>query len=97
MMNWSLKKKGFILLRNFLTARRLMYWQVYLHKTSLVAEQMITRILKRAKELTHKGVKLEASSALRFFLNSDTLNAISLMLLRSINFHLLMIMISCQL
>ena len=43
-----------------------MYWQVYLHKTSLVAEQMIMRILKRAKELTHRGVKLEASSALEF-------------------------------
>jgi HD superfamily phosphohydrolase len=39
----------------FLMSRRLMYWQAYLHKTSLVAELMLTRILKRAKELTVKG------------------------------------------
>ena len=45
-----------------------MYWQVYFIKQSLVAEQMIMRVLKRAKELTQKGVKLDASSALRFFL-----------------------------
>jgi HD superfamily phosphohydrolase len=67
-----IEEKGIYSIEKFLTARRLMYWQVYLHKTSLVAEQMITRILKRAKELTHKGVKLEASSALSFFLNNST-------------------------
>ena len=66
-----IEEKGIYSIEKFLTARRLMYWQVYLHKTSLVAEQMITRILKRAKELTQKGVKLEASSALSFFLNSS--------------------------
>ena len=69
-----IEEKGIYSIEKFLTARRLMYWQVYLHKTSLVAEQMITRILKRAKDLTHEGLNLEASSALRFFLNSDTLN-----------------------
>ncbi len=47
-----------------------MYWQVYLHKTSLVAEQMLMGILKRAKELTQKDVQLEASTALSFFLRS---------------------------
>ena len=67
-----IEEKGIYSIEKFLTARRLMYWQVYLHKTSLVAEQMITRILKRAKELTQKGVKLEASSALTYFLNSST-------------------------
>ena len=67
-----IEEKGIYSIEKFLTARRLMYWQVYLHKTSLVAEQMITRILKRAKELTHRGVKLEASSALNFFLNNST-------------------------
>ena len=67
-----IEEKGIYSIEKFLTARRLMYWQVYLHKTSLVAEQMITRILKRAKELTHKGVKLEASSALSFFLNTSS-------------------------
>ena len=48
-----------------------MYWQVYLHKTSLVAEQMIMRVLKRAKDLTLMNVKLETSSALSFFLNNS--------------------------
>ena len=67
-----IEEKGIYSIEKFLTARRLMYWQVYLHKTSLVAEQMITRILKRAKELTHSGVKLEASSSLSFFLNNST-------------------------
>ena len=66
-----IEEKGIYSIEKFLTARRLMYWQVYLHKTSLVAEQMITRILKRAKELTHKGIQLEVSSALRFFLNTS--------------------------
>jgi HD superfamily phosphohydrolase len=47
-----------------------MYWQVYLHKTSLVAEQLVTRLLKRAKELIREGIKIEASSALNYFLNS---------------------------
>ena len=67
-----IEEKGIYSIEKFLTARRLMYWQVYLHKTSLVAEQMITRILKRAKELTHRGVKLEASLALSYFLNNST-------------------------
>ena len=67
-----IEEKGIYSIEKFLTARRLMYWQVYLHKTSLVAEQMITRILKRAKELTQKGLKLEASSALSFFLVNST-------------------------
>ncbi|MDB4180975.1 HD domain-containing protein [Flavobacteriaceae bacterium] len=69
-----IEEKGIYSIEKFLTARRLMYWQVYLHKTSLVAEQIITRILKRAKELTHNGTSLEASSALKFFLNSGTHN-----------------------
>jgi HD superfamily phosphohydrolase len=43
-------------------SRRLMYWQAYLHKTSLVAELMLTRILKRAKELTVKGVTYLAAN-----------------------------------
>jgi len=67
-----IEEKGIYSIEKFLTARRLMYWQVYLHKTSLVAEQMIIRILKRAKELTQKGLKLEASSALSFFLANST-------------------------
>ncbi len=67
--------KGIYSVEKFLVARRLMYWQVYLHKTSLVAEQLLIRVLKRAKELVKKGVVLEASQPLLFFLNNEiTLN-----------------------
>lgn len=62
--------KGIYTVEKFLVARRLMYWTVYLHKTSLVAEQLITRVLKRAKELSHDGVDLPASSALSYFLKN---------------------------
>jgi HD superfamily phosphohydrolase len=64
------EEKGIYSIEKFILARRLMYWQVYLHKTSLVAEQLVTRLLKRAKELTSKGIKLDASTALIYFLNS---------------------------
>ena len=70
-----IEEKGIYSIEKFLTARRLMYWQVYLHKTSLVAEQMILRILKRAKELTQNGVNLEASSSLSFFLSNRITSA----------------------
>ena len=62
------EEKGVYSIEKFLIARRLMYWQVYLHKTGLVAEHLLVRVLKRAKELAHKGVTLECSSALRFYL-----------------------------
>ncbi len=62
------EEKGIYTVEKFLVARRLMYWQVYLHKTGIVAEQLVTRVLKRAKELSHQGVSLYASSALRYFL-----------------------------
>lgn len=62
------EEKAIYSVEKFLMARRLMYWQAYLHKTSLVAELIMTKVLKRAKELTHKGIKLEASQPLYFFL-----------------------------
>lgn len=64
------EEKGVYTVEKFLVARRLMYWQVYLHKTGVVAEQLITRVLKRAKELSHQGVVLPASKALSFFLKN---------------------------
>lgn len=64
------EEKGIYSVEKFILARRLMYWQVYLHKTSLVAEQLVTRLLKRAKELIREGIKIEASTALNYFLNS---------------------------
>ena len=50
-----IEEKGIYSVEKFLGARRLMYWQAYLHKTSVVAELILTKILKRAKELTHIG------------------------------------------
>jgi HD superfamily phosphohydrolase len=63
--------KGIYSIENFLTARRLMYWQVYLHKTSVAYEKMLINALRRAKELAEGGVKLFASPALLFFLEQD--------------------------
>lgn len=60
--------KGIYSVEKFLVARRLMYWQVYLHKTSVAAEQHLIKILSRAKELARKGQDLFCSPALRYFL-----------------------------
>ncbi|EHQ41194.1 HD domain [Myroides odoratus] len=62
------EEKGVYSVEMFLVGRRLMYWQAYLHKTSVCAELILVRILKRAKELVSKGVKLWGSPALLFFL-----------------------------
>jgi len=64
------EEKGIYSVEKFLVARRFMYWQVYLHKTSVVAEQLLTRVLKRAKVLTENGTVLSASAPLQFFLSS---------------------------
>jgi HD superfamily phosphohydrolase len=65
-----IEEKGIYSVEKFLVARRLMYWQAYLHKTSVVAEVVLTKILKRAKELTHNGKELQASDPLKFFLQN---------------------------
>jgi uncharacterized protein len=65
-----LEEKGIYSIEKFLMARRLMYWQAYLHKTSLVAELILTKILKRAKFLTQNGTFLECSKPFQFFLNN---------------------------
>ncbi|MEZ4949225.1 MAG: HD domain-containing protein [Saprospiraceae bacterium] len=65
------EEKGIYSIEKFLIARRLMYWQVYLHKTVLSAEEMLVRVLRRAKELTHSGEKLEVSRDLAFFLEQN--------------------------
>ncbi|WP_241687975.1 HD domain-containing protein [Ancylomarina salipaludis] len=66
--NLAVEDKGIYSIEKFLIARRLMYWQVYLHKTSLAAEEMLVRILKRAKYLAGKGEDLFATPALHYFL-----------------------------
>ena len=65
------EQKGIYSIENFLMARRLMYWQVYLHKASVAYERMLIAALLRAKELASRGTELFASPALRFFLYHD--------------------------
>jgi len=60
--------KGIYSVEKFLVARRLMYWQVYLHKTSVAAEQQLIKILSRAKVLARSGKELFCSPSLRYFL-----------------------------
>ena len=64
------EEKGIYSIEEFLVARRLMYWQVYLHKTSIGAEFVLIRILARVKELTQQGKKLAMTTALRFFVEN---------------------------
>lgn len=64
----AVEEKGIYSVEKFIIARRLMYWQVYLHKTVLGAEQLIINILRRAKQLAKQGVELFATPAFRFFL-----------------------------
>ena len=64
------EEKAIYSVEKFIVARRLMYWQVYLHKTSLVAEQLLVGVLKRAKELSLIGVTIPASDSLSFFLKN---------------------------
>ena len=65
------EQKGIYSIEKFLIARRLMYWQVYLHKTVLSAEQMLILALNRAKKLVQTGVSLEVPHNLSFFLNNN--------------------------
>ena len=65
------EEKGIYSIEKYIVARRLMYWQVYLHKTVLSAEFMLVNILKRAKELVQSGTTLFATPSLLEFLTSD--------------------------
>jgi uncharacterized protein len=66
-----IESKGIYSVEKFIVARRLMYWQVYLHKTGIAAENTLVLILKRARVLTKKGFNLPATDALQYFLKSD--------------------------
>jgi len=63
--------KGIYSIENFLMSRRLMYWQVYLHKAAVAAEKMLIKTFQRAKELTAGGMDLFSSPSLRFFLKNE--------------------------
>lgn len=65
------EEKGIYSVEKFLIARRLMYWQVYLHKTVVAGEQLLVKILERAKELSSEGATLFATPALQHFLKND--------------------------
>lgn len=66
-----IEAKGIYSVEKFLISRRLMYWQVYLHKTVLCVEQMMVRAIMRAKELTKQGIQLPATIDLLYFLNNN--------------------------
>jgi len=65
------ESKGIYSVEKFLIARRLMYWQVYFHKTVVSAEQMLIKVLQRAKELSQNNIKLFGTSSLQHLLNNN--------------------------
>ena len=65
------EQKGIYSLENYLTTRRLMYWQVYLHRTCVAYEKVLVNLLNRAKELMRKGHDVFASPALHYFLSNE--------------------------
>lgn len=65
------EEKGIHSVENFLVARRLMYWQVYLHKASLCAEHILMKIIMRARELKRSGKDLGIVGSLNYFLSFD--------------------------
>ena len=73
--NLVLEEKGIYSVEKFIVARRLMYWQVYLHKTVVAAEYMLVYALRRAKSLARIGTPVFSSPALSFFLEKDVLKA----------------------
>jgi len=69
--NLVIEQKGIYSIENYLIARRLMYWQVYLHKTTVACESVLVKTLLRAKHLAREGVSLFASPSLHYFLYND--------------------------
>ncbi|NDB03033.1 MAG: HD domain-containing protein [Flavobacteriaceae bacterium] len=65
------EQKGIHSVENFLVARRLMYWQVYLHKASLCAEQILMNLIRRARAMNSTGIDLGLSGPLMYFLSRD--------------------------
>ncbi|WP_316930617.1 hypothetical protein [Sphingobacterium sp. IITKGP-BTPF85] len=71
-----IEEKGIYSVEKFLIARRLMYWQVYLHKTVVGAEQLLIKILQRAKQLASSGNTLFATPAFNWFLTQKLIRTI---------------------
>ena len=66
-----IEEKGIYSIENFLSARRLMYWQVYLHKTTVSAEKMLIKLIQRAKFLRQSGTNFTITEEFDFFLNQN--------------------------
>lgn len=66
-----IEEKGIYSIENFLSARRLMYWQVYLHKTTVSAEKMLINLINRGKDLSQAGLNIQGTDELLFFLNNE--------------------------
>ncbi len=66
------EEKGIYSIENFLSARRLMYWQVYLHKAAVGADVMLTNLIKRARKLSQENNSFQATPGLLFFLKNET-------------------------
>ena len=69
--NLVVDAKGIYSIENYLTSRRLMYWQVYLHKTAVGYEKVLVNTLRRARDLVRQGHQIFASPSLEFFLKHD--------------------------
>ena len=65
------EEKGIYSIENFLNARRLMYWQVYLHKTTISAEEMLISIIKRARHLAQNNIDIFVPNPLKLFLETN--------------------------
>ena len=73
--NLVVEEKGIYSIEKFIVSRRLMYWQVYLHKTVVAAEQMLVKVIHRAKYLTSQGKEVFGSPSLKVFLDSKNISA----------------------
>nr|WP_298789572.1 HD domain-containing protein [uncultured Allomuricauda sp.] len=69
--NLVVEEKGIYAVEKFLMARRFMYWQVYLHKTGLMAEQLLVRVMHRTKELLSSGIEIQGGHTILSFLRTD--------------------------
>jgi HD superfamily phosphohydrolase len=79
--NLVIEEKGIYSVEKFIVSRRLMYWQVYLHKTSLVADYILVGILKRAKELISENIEIVCSTPLKYFLSSKEIKSFDITVL----------------
>ncbi|HSF55393.1 MAG TPA: HD domain-containing protein [Algoriphagus sp.] len=66
-----IEEKGIYSIENFLSARRLMYWQVYLHKTTVSAEKMLINLIQRSKDLAQAGMSFNVTEEFEFFMKND--------------------------